>query len=207
MDWSKRRRQAIQVAQLLARNPKQARHLPRLSRTIGTPPLETRLPWLAFDVIDWLAAVMTPTTSVFEYGGGGSTAFFADRVARVVTVESDLEWATALGKALESQQNVEVRFASPDDFYREYVSMIDAFPTESFDLVLIDGRERVQCVEHALPRLKDGGWVVLDDSDRERYAPACDLLRDWDCREFHGLSPGKAELGHTTAWRKPNGHS
>jgi hypothetical protein len=203
VDWSKRRRQAIEVTQLLARHPSQARHLPRLSGIIGKAPLETRLPWLAFDVIDWLNEVVRPDNAVFEFGGGGSTAFFADRVDRVVTVESDEVWATALRKALESHSNVEVHFASPDDSYREYVSMIDAFPAESFDLVLVDGRERVRCVEHGRSRLKRGGWIVLDDSDRTRYTPACELLRGWDHQEFHGLSPGKSELGHTTAWRKP----
>jgi predicted O-methyltransferase YrrM len=108
-----------------------------------------------------------------------------------------------LRRALVGNNNIEVLYRSSVESYRAYVQAIDSYVDESFDLVLIDGRERVQCVEHAMPKVRHGGWLVLDDTDRERYAGAEKFLQAWSKRKFLGLAPGKSEPGHTTLWCKP----
>lgn len=49
------------------------------------------------------------------------------------------------------------------------------------DLVLVDGRDRVECTRSALPKLRPDGVLMLDDTDRiaghdQRYAPVLGLL-------------------------------
>lgn len=40
------------------------------------------------------------------------------------------------------------------------------FPNEYFDLILIDGRVRMNCLKNATPKLKVGGVLIFDNSDR-----------------------------------------
>jgi hypothetical protein len=82
------------------------------------------------------------------------------------------------------------------EFY-DYMAAIDAFPDESFDLVAIDGRERLGCLVHGAGTVRPGGLLILDDSNRPRYARAFELLREWRPTRFQAL-------GHeTTIFVKP----
>ena len=45
-------------------------------------PLESELPWIAFDAIKYLDKRILPGDQVFEYGSGGSTLYFAKKVNR-----------------------------------------------------------------------------------------------------------------------------
>jgi hypothetical protein len=61
-----------------------------------------------------------------------------------------------------------------------YAAFIDRFPDHSFDLVIIDGRARAACIQHAIPKVKKGGYLLVDDSERYdlskiRYQKRTDL--------------------------------
>ncbi|MBL0257980.1 MAG: hypothetical protein IPQ03_10865 [Bacteroidetes bacterium] len=56
--------------------------------------------WLTYPVIDFLKNYLRKDMRVFEYGGGGSTLFFAKRVAELVTVEHDKDWFQKLSLIL-----------------------------------------------------------------------------------------------------------
>jgi hypothetical protein len=117
---------------------------------------------------------------VYEYGAGASTLWLRARAGDVTSVEHDLEFlemlqphllaagghGRVLGRPISSTGT-----AAPTE---EYVSSIDTVPGE-FDLIVVDGRERVRCVAAALPRLAKGGVVLLDDSQRRRYQPALEM--------------------------------
>lgn len=47
--------------------------------------------------IEYLSSIAKPNWSVFEYGGGGSTAWYRSRCATVVTVEHDSNWFDQIG--------------------------------------------------------------------------------------------------------------
>ena len=188
----------------LARRPAQIRHLRAYARSRGRSLLEQRTPWLAFDLIGWLREVVGPDTSVFEFGGGGSTAWFADRGASVVTVEHDADWAAKLRATLGALDTVSVLEAGSADGFSGYTSSIDSYPDSSFDLVLVDGRSRVECVRHAMSKVRPGGHIVLDDSERAKYSQAFTVLQGWTCRRFDGLAPGKPNAAHSTAWQRPS---
>src|SRR5262245_58674086 len=50
------------------------------------------LPWLTHPAIEWLDSVIGPDDTVFEWGSGASTAWFAQRAKSVVSVEHDQTW-------------------------------------------------------------------------------------------------------------------
>lgn len=162
----------------------------------GKDPLREKQPWLTFQAIDFITRYSKTTDKVFEYGGGGSTLFFLSKVAEVVTVEHDQEWFHLLQKKIdpsgsvrwhgnlvlpeESVDTANLDKSKPGDYYsddpmfqkatfKEYSTFICQFKDEYFDLVLIDGRARASCLYHAIPKVKIGGHLILDNSERNYY--------------------------------------
>lgn len=182
----------------------------------GDNPLLRKLPWMTYDAIDHLAKICTPEMKVFEWGSGGSTLFFASRCNHVTTVEHDTTWSNFLKEKIDelSFKNVDLKeippekipdfkkkdYRNPDDFvskdthsiglsYENYVKSINSYPTEYFDIVLVDGRARNSCIKHAIPHIKKGGFLIVDNSDRAYYLKPFPELKDssqWQKTEFQG---------------------
>ncbi len=194
---------------LLLRRPLLVRFFRRWNtlRKTEDAALELGLPWLAFEAIEWLESYLEPTMSVFEWGSGGSTLFFASRVGTLETVEHDPTWYERVSQRLESGGVTNCRYllrepvAEPgsstvpggyisSDFagltFRDYCATIDAHPDESFDLVVVDGRARPSSIFHARNKVRAGGVILVDNSERPRYLPALELLDGWGRRDFAG---------------------
>lgn len=199
--WSVTRGAGLSLA-WLARRPGLARDVPRTLRTFGKGTLDLREAWLPYGLTDALRDRIGPSTRVFEYGGGGSTAWFADLGAEVTTVEHHPEWLAHLTEQFRTDARVTLVQRSDADGYAEYVAAIDDHPDASFDVVVVDGRERVRCFERAIPKVKPGGVLILDDVDRARYARAFDLV-DWPREVVHGFAPCKPTMGHTAVFTRP----
>ncbi len=54
------------------------------------------LPWLTYSFIDFITERLSKEFSVFEFGSGNSTLFFAKRVKQVSSVEHNNEWYNKL---------------------------------------------------------------------------------------------------------------
>ncbi len=194
--------------------------LPRifLNRLSKNSPLSNAVPWMPFLVIQHLNHVLKPTDRVLEFGSGGSTLFLARRVSTVVTIEHDPQWGALVQAALKRHNltQVDFRVVPPEaghnpaatsavaayqgmNFTR-YLQQIQDFADESFDVVIIDGRVRNQCVEAALPKLKPGGLLVLDNADRAKYAPSLQRLQHLPSTYFYGLNPYQFDPGGTMIW-------
>lgn len=151
-------------------------------------------PWLMQEVIDWLAAIVKSEWTVLETGAGGSTVFFAQRVRRLITYEHDIKWIRKVHQEL-------ARLGLPADMFylQNYPEAgLDLRHVDTIDLALIDGRGRVRSVKDAWPMLNSGGWLLLDDSDRERYAEARELM---DAASSARIV-FRSGTDETTAWRK-----
>jgi hypothetical protein len=175
------------------------------------------LPWINFLALDTLKKHLRPDFKVFEFGGGGSTLFFCKNVAEVVTVEDHAEWFKTLTETVQAKgyQNWRGFFVSPEpvndarprdqanpaDFkssvsglenmsFEKYARTIDQFPAAYFDLILVDGRARPSCIQQAIPRLKKGGLLVVDNTERPYYlAPFQAVIAEQFTVELHQYSP------------------
>jgi hypothetical protein len=205
---------------LLRRDPQGLRHAPRYLRSLlpGHSPLADAVPMMTFDAIAWLRAYLRPNMHVFEYGSGGSTVFFARRVEHLVSIEHDTEWyartknrigtvsTDRLSYVLQPPEpGSEDGYGSTDERYRgmhfsSYVRTIDDYPDAGFDLVSVDGRARSACLTRAVRKVKPGGFVLLDNSDREEYANAMKELDRFQRTNFRGLAPYSTDLGQTSVW-------
>lgn len=188
----------------LARQPSAGRDVGRLAATRGRSTMELRLPWLPFQLIDELAQTVRPGTKVFEYGGGGSTLWLLDRGAYVVTVEHDPGWAEHLRSSVTSSRWTLLE-PGEANAYESYVSAIDIYDDDSFDVVVVDGRERARCVAAARTKVRPGGILIVDDADRERYQDAINSL-GWPCEVVVGFAPAKPTLAYSAVLRRPPGH-
>lgn len=58
------------------------------------------LPWFTYPAISFLEGIIDPSLSLFEYGGGQSTLYWADRLASVVSIDHDKAFTAYLHKLL-----------------------------------------------------------------------------------------------------------
>jgi hypothetical protein len=162
------------------------------------------LPWFTLPAARFLDGEISQGMEVFEWGSGASTLFFARRGCRVTSAEHDVTWAARTRVRVAAHPHVHVReFAGPDE---AYVGAIDSAPAGSLDMVVVDGRRRCDCFMRALSRVKPGGWLILDDSERPAYRSCLDLAKaeEWEVRHFPGPRAGTIwpVFGRTSCLRR-----
>jgi predicted O-methyltransferase YrrM len=147
--------------------------------------------------VQFLENYLNRDSVVLEFGMGGSTLWLHERVGSLTAVEHSQRWYNAV---LEAASDVNGLLAS-----RSYASVCQSLTPESFDLVLVDGRDRVKCVLAATPLLKRGGVMMLDNADRRRYRKAHATLDKWDhVATWQKVSrPPYDYRGRTDWWIKP----
>jgi len=146
------------------------------------------LPWVTYPFIDFLAERLRSGFDLFEFGSGNSTLYYARLVQSVTVVEHDREWYGAMLQKIPANVTL---------LYQEY-SVAGAYSRTAeqsgkrYDLIVVDGRDRVNCCRNAVPALKDGGVVVLDDSERDEYREGHAFLKGQGFKEipFWGMAPG-----------------
>jgi hypothetical protein len=185
----------------------------------------TPLPWMNYHVIDYIKKSIVKTSNVFEYGSGSSTLYWISAGAEVISVEHDKEFydqlfnkINGLAEYLLIQPDictVDVNYnpESPDWFqssdfegysFERYVKSIDAFQDGSFDVVVIDGRARPSCIKRCIPKIKSGGKLIIDNSDREYYFLLTSvLLTGWPQKVFRGTVRGLLHKEQTSVYIKP----
>ena len=145
------------------------------------------LPWVTYPAIEFIQKRIKPEMRVFEYGSGGSTTWWANQVSEVVSVEHDRAWFEKVAK----NKHPHVKLYQIDLIYKgDYSKKILEYENR-FDVVVVDGRDRVNCVKNCLQALKPSGVVVLDNSDRPQYSEGVAFLfaNGFKKIEFIGLCP------------------
>lgn len=155
------------------------------------------LPWLTYGAIEFLASRLRPDLSVFEYGCGWGTLWWASRVARVTACEHDPAWHHEMSRRVPA--NVCLLHEPLHGNEGAYARVASRQPG-AFDIVVIDGRDRVRCAHHSVAALKPSGVFVWDNTDRPRYAPGLAELAERGFRriDFVGLVPGSTAKAQTS---------
>ncbi|KTE23058.1 MULTISPECIES: class I SAM-dependent methyltransferase [unclassified Sphingopyxis] len=110
-----------------------------------------------------------PGARVFEYGSGASTAWLAARAGSVTSVEHHADWLRKVAGKASSFDHVTLWHRDLES--GAYAAAIDE-SDDTYDLIVVDGRERVACLWHAIPHLRPDGVILFDDSGRSRYRSA-----------------------------------
>ncbi len=136
--------------------------------------------------------------SVFEWGAGNSTLFWSRYANSVKSVEYDHWWFQKLKGIV--PKNVEVKYCKLEydgDYCRSILN-----EKGNFDIILIDGRDRVRCAKHSINKLKPNGIIIWDNSDREYYSEGYEYLRSRGFKrlELSGVLWGIPEVKDYTSF-------
>jgi len=143
-----------------------------------------------------------------EYGSGKSTLWFARQVAALTSVEHDPAWFARISTAITEGGLGNVTYlliqaieTAKDDAKSKYIRVVERFPLESLDFVLVDGILRAECAIAALGHLRQGGILILDNSNW--YLPSNSHAPGSRKTEDGPASPRWAEfIRLTEEWRK-----
>jgi len=158
------------------------------------------LPWLTYSFIDFITERLDKEFSVFEFGSGNSTLFFAKRVKQVSSVEHNSEWYNKLKSKIPANSNL---ILSKSDSRDDYIAVLKQ-SDKKFDLIIIDGIHRVDCCLSVINHLTEKGVIILDDSEREQYSEGIEYLMKEGFKriDFWGISPGYLYRKNTTVFYK-----
>lgn len=156
------------------------------------------VPWYTYPAIEYLSSFDFRDCDVFEFGSGNSSSFWASRVRNVVSVESDKEWFEAIDRNKQPNQSLLHRADAS-----RYVSAL-AEQGRLFDVIVIDGKWRDQCVQEAPRHLRAGGMIVLDNSDRMLEQECGTALREQGFIQvdFSGFGPINGYCWTTSVFMK-----
>jgi SAM-dependent methyltransferase len=163
-------------------------------------------PWIVPAAIGWLRRRIRSDWSILELGSGRSTLWLGRRAGRVISLEDNEFWHAWAGDRLDraGMADVDLRLRPVEEF----PALVDSLEDASFDLVVLDFLEapsvtRIDCLKPAMKKVKPGGYLLLDDSDRPGYAEAFELLAGWRFRKFVGVKDGWPEVCETGIFRRP----
>ena len=146
------------------------------------------IPWVTYSFIDFIKERLKKQHTVFEFGSGNSTFFYGKYAGIVVSVEHDKEWFDKiLSTKPENAELIYCELVRDGDYCRMPLKL-----EEKFDIIIVDGRDRVNCCKQAVNAVSESGVIVLDDSEREFYREGISFLISKGYKElsFSGISPG-----------------
>ena len=158
------------------------------------------LPWYTYPAIHFLEERAKPEWTVFEFGCGHSTLWWARRVQEVFSVEHNHDWADMM--AAKAPANARIRFVEllPGGDYCRAAQMID----RKFDVIVIDGEDRIRCMNNSLDKLAPGGVFVWDNAERGGLEAAFSRLarRGFKRLRLVGHGPMLGRTGDTSIFYK-----
>lgn len=163
----------------------------RPTRADGEP-----VPWFTLPATAYLDQLDFSDRRVFEFGSGFSTLYWQHRAASVTSVEDDEEWYAEMKDRLDPDRVTYLHVIDPERY-------VGAIETGTYDVVVIDGSWREQCVAPALAHLSPRGVLIFDNADW--YPEQAAQIRGAGLLEvdFTGVAPGNAYTSTTSMFFRP----
>ena len=177
------------------------------------------IPWYAFEAIEFLKINLTKNHTIFEFGCGASTLFFASKVKKVISLESNRRWFEIITSSLKnsgdflleknyfSNANCEIFLMEDALNLEEYQNFAKNYSQKNhlkFDFVIVDSIKRFECVKNSFETIKNDGYLILDDSERPNYQKIYDFLHknNFSYHDFIGIAPAQLRIKKTTFFRR-----
>ena len=162
------------------------------------------IPWFTYSTLHFLEQRLRKDFDVFEYGCGNSTIWFAQRISSIDAVEGDKNWFEKVQKQLPSNAKVVFQEVQEDE-NGNYAKAI-ANTQKLYDIVIVDGRDRNNCIKNAQKYLKEIGVLILDNSDRPDYQEGISFMLEKGYKkiDFVGMTPIVALCSCTSVFYQEN---
>jgi precorrin-6B methylase 2 len=168
----------------------------------------TSAPWLSRSAIRNLERILRPGSRMVEVGAGSSTLWFAERVAELVSYEATTSWTERVRGQLDAAGVTNARVEAGS--YEEIADAVRGLEDEAYDIVFVDdgddagpGPGRVDFVDLGRAKVKPGGYLVLDNSDRPFYRAVDELLAGWEVERCVGPTIWPLTVIETSFYRRP----
>ncbi|NEQ35203.1 MAG: FkbM family methyltransferase [Okeania sp. SIO3I5] len=144
------------------------------------------LPWYSYPAIEFIEDKLKSDFRVFEYGSGQSTLWYAQRVKEVISVEHNPDYFLKIKSY--TPENVILSLLEDRE---KYAAEINKYNDGYFDIIAIDGINRVGCAEVCYRKLTANGLIIFDNSAREENDVALEFLQEKKFKrlDFYGLLP------------------
>jgi hypothetical protein len=123
------------------------------------------IPWITYSALFFLQQRIRPEMEIFEYSCGNSTLWWSSRVKSVTSCEHDRQWFERMKGLVPSNVALHHIALEYGGLYSEKIKEY----SNLFDVIVLDGRDRVNCAKNCLPALKADGVIIWDNSDRDDY--------------------------------------
>ena len=148
------------------------------------------IPWYTYPAIEYLSQFDYSSKKIFEFGCGYSSAYWAKRAQKVISIEDKTEYFERWKNEF-SYPNLDIRWRDEGEGYFNAIFE----DNEKYDVIIIDGKRRADCAKTAIKCLNPGGIIILDDSDRintsQEYVDAVKALKSANLLQidFYGFCP------------------
>ncbi|MGF7216819.1 hypothetical protein GGR92_002986 [Spirosoma lacussanchae] len=159
------------------------------------------LPWLTYPFINFIEPRLNQTLTMFEYGSGNSTLWFAQRVGEIDSVEHDKAWFNEIAPKMPANAKLTLREVDTAENYSAitFMSFTDEVPYslevkskgKLYDIILIDGIYRNNSVSNSVSVLNPTGVIIIDNVDYVESNESTEFLKSQGFRrvDFWGMCP------------------
>lgn len=149
-------------------------------------------PMISQEELSLLEKYINKEDVLCEYGSGGSTRWFSQRVERVYSIEHNEEWFKKTSDSLIDCSNAHLQHVpnspswdpSTEGSYKEFMNYVN-FPENlnvKFSFFFVDGRARVDCCRFISEKFPEATVAFHDYTNRaydaeHNYARALNYLR------------------------------
>ncbi len=158
------------------------------------------IPMYTYPCYEWLNSIDWTDSKVFEYGTGYSTTWWQNKNVAYHAVENNKQWYDMI------KDNTNIKYESN---YNKYIESIYEYDFK-FDVIVIDGVVRFDCIKPALEKIKDDGIIIFDNSDWHKDSKEKLDKSDLIPIHFHGFKPLHVDSETTSCYvnrkfsKKPN---
>lgn len=93
--------------------------------------------------------------SIFEYGCGISTMWWKDKTEKCAGVDDNLKWSNGCIVPLLNDDTIDKK------------RYIESCLNEKYDIIIIDGIYRNECLPYALKCINNGGYLIWDNWNQQ----------------------------------------
>ena len=145
------------------------------------------IPWFTYGCTQFVENRLNKTMAVLEFGSGNSTKWFASRCKEVLSIEGSIDFYNSFKTELYDIENVEYCLIESDQDHFKWVNE----SKREFQVVIIDGTNRINCAKNCLKWLSSDGIIIWDDSERTQYEEGYEFLAKCGFKrlDYYGHGP------------------
>jgi len=160
------------------------------------------LAWFTYPFINFITPRLSKNITVYEYGSGNGTLWWAKHVKHVTAMEHHQGWAEKISKNAPNNVTILQADLAPQGNYASAINQSN----KKYDIIVVDGRERVNCAINAASALSKKGVIIWDNSEREHYIQGMEELakNGFKRLDFWGMVAINSTISCTTVFYRPH---